>query len=145
MSEENTKDLPGTRSFEERLFAELGAFRSDAKSLLNRVEAGFAGLEARMELLEGRVERIETRLERLETRVERIETRVDQIDVRLISLNERVEERLYDTRPMWETVQGSIARLDDKFDLLIQDLYEIRTDVRVHGKQLKEHERRLNS
>jgi chromosome segregation ATPase len=120
MSEENTKDPAGARSFEERLFAELGAIST-------------------------RVERIETRLERLETPVERIETRVDQIDVRLISLSERVEERLYDTRPMWETVQASIARLDDKFDLLIQDLYEIRTDVRVHDKQLKEHERRLNS
>jgi hypothetical protein len=74
-----------------------------------------------------RLERVEGRLERLETRQERLETKVD--------------ERLHDTRPMWEALQTQITelrtdmekgfrRLDHKIELYHKTLIELYADHR---------------
>ena len=67
------------------------------------------------------------------------------LDGRLTVLEEKVETRLYDTRPIWEAVQLQIKRLDQKFDIVIKDLSEVRVDTVLHDKRLNEIERRLNS
>ena len=119
MSEEETKDLSGARNFEDRLFSELAAIRDD----IARVDARLTAIEIRLTALENRLTAVENRLSMLE---------------------DRVDARLLETRPIWEAVQASIKRLDQKFDTVIQDLYEVRTDSRLHDKLLNEHERRLN-
>jgi chromosome segregation ATPase len=53
MSEENTQNLPDTRSFEDRVFARFDA-----------IDASLRDLNARVERLEARVERLETESER---------------------------------------------------------------------------------
>ena len=64
------------------------------------------------------------------------------LDQRLTALEERVDARLKETRPIWEALQEQIKKLDRKFDLVIKDLYEVRTDVRAHDKRLTELENR---
>jgi hypothetical protein len=102
MSENDTKNLFGGKSFEEYVIAEFAALRRS-----------------------------------LDTRLERVENR-------LITLEERVDARLTETRPIWEAVQASIIRLDQKFDTVIEELFEMRTDMRLHRNMLNAHERRLN-
>ena len=51
------------------------------------------------------------------------------IDERLTSLEETVDARLKETRPIWEAVQAQIEKLDQKFDIVIRDLYDVRGDV----------------
>lgn len=61
--------------------------------------------------LERRFDHLEERIGNLEVRIGKLEIRVEQIDTRLISLEQKVEERLYDTRPIWHKVVADIAQL----------------------------------
>ena len=67
------------------------------------------------------------------------------LDQRLSSLEETVDSRLKETRPIWEAVQAQLKKLDEKFTLFIRDLYDIRGDVSLHDKRLGIIERRVLS
>ncbi|MFN2479919.1 MAG: hypothetical protein ABR554_00350 [Pyrinomonadaceae bacterium] len=45
------------------------------------------------------------------------------------ALDEKVDRRLQETRPIWEAVQNQLERLNSKVDILISDFYEMRTDM----------------
>ncbi len=57
------------------------------------------------------VQHLDSTVERLDSRVERLDSRVERLDSRLVSLEQKVEERLHDTRPIWEKVNADIAEL----------------------------------
>ena len=133
MSEEETKDLSSARNFEDRLFGELTAIRGDI--------AAFGGDIA---AIGNEIAAIRDDIAKLDIRLTALEKSMTGVENRLSLLEDRVDARLLETRPIWEAVQASIKRLDEKFDTVIQDLYEVRTDSRLHGKLLSEHERRLN-
>ena len=58
-----------------------------------------------------KLEMILTSTQNLEARFGNLESRVQDIDSRLGGLEQTVEERLYDTRPMWHKVVADIAQL----------------------------------
>ena len=67
-----------------------------------------------------------------------ISQRLNGLEVRLTNLEEKVEARLYDTRPMWESVLAGIQimstrleRMDAKFDVVGAQLLDLRTDVEM--------------
>jgi chromosome segregation ATPase len=66
---------------------------------------------AAVQRLDSRVERLDSSVERLDSRVERLESSVERLDSRLGNLEQKVEERLHDTRPIWEKVITDIAEL----------------------------------
>jgi chromosome segregation ATPase len=108
MSEDRTRDLPDNRSIEERVFARFDA------------------MEARFDAMEGRFDTMEARF--------------DAVDVRLAGLDTRVqvlEARAYDTKPIWEralaeilNVKERVENIERKFNLLIQDMMQLRGDQR---------------
>lgn len=67
--------------------------------------------------------------------------RVESIETRLDTLETRMAERRNDTRPLWESVQAQLVALgegqerieqklvvvDHKIDILVKDLFELRT------------------
>ena len=71
--------------------------------------------------------------------------RFDGLEVRLTRLEENVEARLHDTRPIWESVLSRLdsiearldsmeirlAKMDAKFDVITRDIMETRTDVEM--------------
>jgi chromosome segregation ATPase len=61
---------------------------------------------------------IDSRLENVETRLGSLETRIGSLETRLESLETKVDERLKDTRPMWEAVQTQLAELRESQDRL---------------------------
>ncbi|MDX6305772.1 MAG: hypothetical protein QOI77_2741 [Blastocatellia bacterium] len=67
------------------------------------------------------------------------------LDQRLSSLEERVDSRLKETRPIWEAVQAQLKKLDEKFTLFIRDLYDVRGDISLHEKRLGNLNRRVLS
>src|SRR5882672_491071 len=67
------------------------------------------------------------------------------LDQRMTSLEEKVDTRLKETRPIWEAVRAQIEKLDEKFNLFIRDLYDNRSDISLHGKRLDILERRVLS
>lgn len=111
MNEDPTQEIPKNGSFEMRVLSELAAIRGEQSEICAELAA---------------------------IRAEQAATRKDiaALDTRLTSLEERVDARLRETRPIWEAMQQDIKRLDTKFDSIIRDLYDVRTDMRLHDKRL---------
>lgn len=75
--------------------------------------------------------------ERIMARFDAMEARMDRFELRLTGLEEKVDRRLMETRPIWEAVQAKLEelsekfdRLNDKFDLVTEDLYDMRSKVK---------------
>ena len=60
---------------------------------------------------DGALARILNAVQNLNSTVQNLSTKVESLDARLTSLENKVETRLYDTRPIWEQVVADIARL----------------------------------
>ena len=62
---------------------------------------------------------------------ERVFARFDTLDVRLTALEEKVDSRLRETRPIWEAMQADLAQVKD-------DLASVKTQVKDigHGVEL---------
>jgi chromosome segregation ATPase len=124
MSNDATQNFPNGPSFEERLFARFDAFE-------NRVFSQFDALVTRIARLEEGQERIEARQQRMEARQERMETRLNDMDQRLQVL----ENKAYDTKPIWERALAAILELredvhtlDRKFNIVTRDLMTLRAE-----------------
>jgi chromosome segregation ATPase len=120
VNEDPTKELPGSSPFEQRMLAEFGALRS--------------------EVAEVRVQQMA-----MARHVVALVQRLTSLEERLRSLEERVDSRLKETRPNWAAVQAQIEKLDEKFNLFIRDLYDVRGDLGLHDKRLGVLERRVLS
>lgn len=118
VSEDPTKEFQGASPFERRVLAELAALRGEVADL--RVEGG--NLRAEIAVL--RTEVAEIRTQQIA-----MAKNIAVLDHRLTSLEERVDSRLKETRPIWEAVRAQIEKLDEKFNLFIRDLYDIRGDI----------------
>ena len=110
MSNNTTENLPNGPSFEERVFAHFESLSVSIASLQERqtrMDERLERMEERQERMEERQERMEARQERMEARLEKIEARLDEIDGRLQVL----EQKAYDTKPIWERVIAQILEL----------------------------------
>jgi chromosome segregation ATPase len=78
------------------------------------------------------------------TTVQNLSTRMESLEQRFGSLEQKVEERLYDTRPIWEKVQADISLLQEgvqemnthwrdmnrKFSVFTDNLMQMQADYR---------------
>ena len=58
------------------------------------------------------------------------------MDERLTSLEQKVEERIYDTRPLWESVQTQIVELREPQERMNQEQTRIREEMQTGFRQL---------
>ena len=65
-----------------------------------------------------------------------LENRFGNLETRMDSLEKKVEERLHDTRPIWEKVQADIAQLQEGQDSMRKDVREVRTELRDMNRKL---------
>ena len=72
----------------------------------------------------------------------RVLRELSNLNNRLTALEETVETRLQDTRPMWESVLAGIQmmstrleKMDAKFDVVSAQLLDLRTDVEMLKKR----------
>jgi len=115
MSEDRTREFPDNRSFEERVFARFDA-----------MEARFATIDSRFDAMEARFDTMEARFDAVDARLAGLDTRVQVL-----------EARAYDTKPIWEralaeilNVKERVENIERKFNLLIQDMMQLRGDQR---------------
>jgi predicted nucleic acid-binding Zn-ribbon protein len=139
VNEDPTKELPGATPFEQRVLAEFAALRSEVGSLGSEV----GSLRSEVGSLRSEVGEIRTQQVAMARNIAVLDQRVTSMDRRLTSLEERVDSRLKETRPIWEAVQAQIKKLDEKFNLFILDLYEIRSNIALQDKRLSVLERRV--
>ena len=126
MNEEPTKDL-ATRAFQMRVLDEFAAVRAEQAAM-------------RSDITEMRNDIVEIR-----TQQAAMAKNIGALDHRLTSLEERVDARLKETRPIWEAVQEQLQRLNDKFDILLHEFYDVRAEIKNHGRRISELERRVLS
>jgi chromosome segregation ATPase len=147
MSEDTTQDFPKLSPFEERVLSEFAALRSEFHNELTALRSEFHNeltalrSEFHNELTALRSEfrsEIEALRSEFRSELNTVNARLTLLEDRMTRLEEKVETRLYDTRPIWESVQASIAELKDemkrlniKFDKVIKELYEMRTDITI--------------
>jgi len=119
MSEETTRDLSDKRSFEERVFARFDA-----------IDARFGTVDARFDTMEARFDAMEARFD---ARFSSIDARLDGLDTRVQSL----EAKALDTKPIWEQALVEIVEVKEgvydikrKFEILTEDLIQVRADQR---------------
>jgi|SRR5215216_6741503 len=81
-----------------------------------------------------------------EDKLDSLITLVRGMDSRLRSLEEKVDARLHDTRPIWESVQAQLKemsmRLDDidtRLDRVEGTALTTRSELRELRKELKDH------
>jgi len=122
MSEEHTRDLPDSRSFEERVFARFDAIDARFDAMEARFEARFDALDARFE-----------------ARFDAMDARLDGLDIRVQAL----EARALDTKPIWERalaeileVKERVENIERKFDVLTLDMMQLRGDQRRVEKRM---------
>ena len=138
MNEDPTKELP-KQSFEERVLAELAAILAEQAA----TRAGVDAISAEVDAIRTEVDAIRSEQQALRAQVDAIQVQqgamarnIIGLDERLTSLEATVEDRLKETRPIWEAVKAQIEKLDEKFDLMIRDLYDLRGKVARHAKQI---------
>ena len=76
-------------------------------------------------------------LEQILAAVRSLESRLSNLENRSASLESKVEERLYDTRPMWEKVEADIARLQEGQHRLDERIEALRDETRTGFRNLK--------
>lgn len=58
------------------------------------------------------------------------------INSRLTRLEEKVEARLHDTRPIWESVLAKLTTVDSKLNVFAQDMIDVRARIELLNKRL---------
>ena len=64
------------------------------------------------------------------------EDRFNGLEARLTGLEEKVDARLRETRPIWETVLTRLERIETKMDVFTRDMMDARTDIEWLKKRL---------
>ena len=124
MNEEPTKDL-ATRAFQKRVLDEFAAVRREIAVIRSEqvsMQSDIAEIHAQQATMA---------------------KNIAAIDQRLSTLEKTVDDRLKETRPSWEAVQEQVQRLVEKFDIVLQELYDVRSENKIHGRRISELERRL--
>ncbi len=126
MNEDTTRDLP-VRSFEERVLAEFAALRQEVGGL--RQEVG--GLRQEIDI-------VKQDIHGMKLVINEMNRNLHATNQRLTTLEEKVDARLRETRPIWEAVlvqvrevKDGIAMLNAKVTELIRDSMATRARVTI--------------
>ena len=138
MNEDPTKELP-KQSFEERVLAELAAILAEQAATrvgVDAISAEFDAIRTEVDAIRSEQQALRAQVDAIQVQLGAMARNIIGLDERLTSLEEIVDARLKETRPIWEAVQAQIEKLDEKFDLMIRDLYDLRGKVARHAKQI---------
>ena len=67
--------------------------------------------------------------ERVFARFDALDTRLSDMDARLISLEEKVDTRLHDTRPIWEAVLARLDKIEDEIKSIRRQMRVLHDDI----------------
>ena len=138
MEEEPTKDL-ATRAFYKRVLDEFAATRREIAETRSEI----AVVRAEQSVMRNEITEIRTEIVEIRTQQAAMAKNIGSLDHRFTSLEERVDERLKETRPIWEGVQEQLQKLGEKFDGVLLEFYELRHELRIHGRRIGHLEERL--
>ena len=159
MNEEPPKDL-ATRAFYKRALDEFAAVRKEiaevrseqmaTRQAIAGVGEDFAEIRSRqaatqqdVAVIRADIAEICSQQAAIAMNIAALYQRLTTLDQPLTSLEQRVDARLQETRPIWEAVLAQLRKSVGKFDLVLNDLYELRLDFRGHERRLEDLENKL--
>ncbi|MEW6207910.1 MAG: hypothetical protein AB1631_06055 [Acidobacteriota bacterium] len=83
------------------------------------------------------------RLDRIESRQGNMETGIVNLGTRLEALENIVEERLQDTRPLWEGVQMQLVEIRESQEKTASEVTEIKGEIRKLNRKIETFNNRL--
>jgi len=106
----------------------------DTRALLLQLRDQFERFDARQREFDARQREFDARQREFDTRLSDLQSEVS-------ALSKKVDERLYDTRPMWEAVQSQVSelreemekgfrKLDSKGELLAREFRDLFAEYR---------------
>lgn len=110
------------------------------RQILNRLD----GMDKRFDKIDARLDKIELRLDKIETRLDQMDARLDNLEGQIAENSGLIEALLHRTEELDAKYDGllqntatreSITRLEAKFDVLNQRLFEQETDLYLLKKQ----------
>jgi|GEM_PF-861069 len=75
-----------------------------------------------VEPISGKLDNLGKRFDNLEKRFDNLEEQQSSLSARIESLETKVDQRLRETRPIWESVLSQLAQVDKKIDTRIDEL-----------------------
>ncbi|MBX3280674.1 MAG: hypothetical protein KF868_21975 [Acidobacteria bacterium] len=165
MADDNTQNPNGGGSLEQLIRTRFDAMdrRLDAmdtrigaiETRLDTIETRLDAIETRLDAMDARIGAIEVRLDAMDGRLDAMDARFDGVDAylggfdtRLTALEATVDDRLRETRPIWEKALAEISSLtatvNHRFDevdrrlstvegslgLLVEDVHAVRARQR---------------
>ena len=67
---------------------------------------------------------------------ERVFARFDTLDLRMTTLEDKVDSRLRETRPIWEAMQADLANVKDDMTKVKGDVKEIKYTLKAMHKEI---------
>lgn len=81
---------------------------------------------------------LKTTVSGLETTVSGIDSRLIVVEGELASLAQKVDERLHDTRPMWQAIHAQTEKLTEKVEDLSENLAGVNETLKHFKYQLED-------
>lgn len=66
------------------------------------------------------------------------------VDQGLTTLEQTVDERLKETRHIWERVEEQLQKLGERFEGVLLEFYELRHEMKIYGRRIGQLERRVS-
>lgn len=146
MSEDRTRELTDARSFEERVlalfdrvFMELAATRAEVRGVRDWQDKLEEKVDRRLQETRPLWEAIMPELQRLSAAVEELQVAVAENKAAIEENKVAIEELKATTEENKETLKElkeGLKRLNTKFEIVVEELYEYRTDMREQRKEI---------
>ena len=130
MSEDKTKNMNNSRSFEERVFARFDTVDERFQRIEGNVEIRIRKLEARQYDTKPIWEQVLVALAEINTRLDKMDARFDGIDARLDKMDARFDKQ--DT-----VLDNGFRSVERKMDVLNKYFLETRADQRYLDDRLE--------
>ena len=158
MSEDKTKNMKDSRSFEERVFArfdtvderfqriegnveirirKLEARQYDTKPIWEQVLVALAEINTRLDKMDARFDSIDARLDKMDYRFDGIDARLDKMDVRFDGIDAHLDkvDACFDKQDM--VLETGFRSVERKMDVLNKYFLETRADQRYLDDRLE--------
>jgi chromosome segregation ATPase len=123
MSEEITRKLPA--------------------NVLEEILSELKSMRAEMNAMQSQMNSMQSQMNSMQSEIGSMRTEMGAMNERLTSLEQRVDQRLKETRPIWELVvvrldkvEARLDSLDGKFDGLTQEFHSLKGDFKDLAKKV---------
>ena len=158
MSEDKTKNMNDSRSFEERVFArfdtvderfqriegnveirirKLEARQYDTKPIWEQVLVALAEINSRLDKMDARFDGIDARLDKMDVRFDGIDARLDKMDARFDAIDARLDKMDARFDKQDTVLDNGFRSVERKMDVLNKYFLETRADQRYLDDRLE--------